>query len=341
MRNTSFRKACIAFILATTSHAAMVSASGSGYHVVRTFQIGGPGAWDYTTIDVAHHRLFVSHGVQVEVIDLVSGKTAGTISGTFGARGIAVASELGRGFIACNKTNSVLIFDLATLDKIGTVKTDERPDAIVYDSITGLILAFTHNKSATVIRAKDGVVIGRVPLAGSPEFAVADGRGKVYVSLQDTNEVAQLDPQKLHLDQRWAVKSCDAATSLGIDKKSRKLFVGCHNRTVAVIDADSGDTLQTLPIGPGVDGTVFDEQTNLVFVSSGGDGTLTVIHEDDNRKFAVTDVVQTQHSARTIALDPTTHRVYLPYAKSASTVVKSDEEEQFQSGTFAVLELGQ
>jgi DNA-binding beta-propeller fold protein YncE len=313
--------------------------SGSGYQVARTFFIGGPGGWDYTTVDPAHRRLYVSHGMQVEAIDLESGKTVGTISGTLGARGIAVAPELGRGFIACAKSNVVIIFDLTTLAKIATVKTDEKPDAIVYDTTSGLVLAFTHSKSATVIQAKDGAVKGSIGLAGSPEFAVTDGKGKVYVSLQDTNEVTQLDPQKLHLDQRWPVKSCQAATSLGIDRKSRRLFVGCHNLIVAVMDADTGQTLQTLPIGPGVDGTVFDDETQLVFVSSGADGTATILHEDDPNRFTAIDVVKTRHSARTIALDPATHRVYLPFAKASAAQTGKGGEEQFEEGTFAVLEL--
>jgi DNA-binding beta-propeller fold protein YncE len=321
------------------SVAAALVMGASGYRITRTFKIGGPGAWDYAIVDPAAQRLYVSHGMEVVAIDLASGKTVGNLAGTPGARGISLAPELGRGFIACNKTNSVMIFDLKTLASIGTVKTDEKPDALVYDPTTRLVLAFTHDKNANVFEAKDGSFNGRIALAGSPEFAVADGRGKVYVSLQDTNEVAQLDPQKLHLDQHWKVKSCEAATSLGIDRESRRLFVGCHNRTVAVIDADSGKTLQTLPIGPGVDGTVFDPGTQFVFVSSGGDGTATVIHENDANHFAVVDVIPTRHSARTVALDPTTHRVYLPFAKATSIPAKPGEEEKFEDGTFAVLEV--
>lgn len=311
----------------------------SGYRITRTFSVGGAGAWDYTTVDPVSHRLYVSHGTEVVAIDLGSGAPAGRIPGALGARGIAVAPELGRGFIACNKTNSVMMFDLKTLATIGTLKTDEKPDALVYDAATGLVLAFTHDKNANIFEAKNGSFKGRISLGGGPEFAVTDGKGKVYVSLQDTNEVARLDPRELHLDQRWPVRSCQAATSLGIDKHSRRLFVGCHNRTVAVVDADSGKTLQTLPIGPGVDGTVFDADTQLAFVSSGGDGTVTVIHESDRNHYTVLDVVATRHSARTIALDPTTHRIYLPFAKAASIPARKDEEEQFEEGTFAVLEV--
>lgn len=315
------------------------AAASSHYRVARVFQIGGAGAWDYATVDPDNHHLFVSHGTAVVAIDLASGKTIGTISPTLGARGVVVVPEIGRGFIACAKTNSVVVFDLKTLAPIGQVKTDEKPDALTYDPTTQLILAFTHNKSATVFDAKTGFVRGSIGLGGGPEFAVADGKGKIYVSLQDTNEVVQLDPGQLHWDRRWPVTSCEAATSLGIDKISRRLFVGCHNRTVVVMDADNGKVVDKLPIGPGVDGTVFDPDTHLAFVSSGGDGTATVIHENDPDHFGIVDVVKTRHSARTIALDSTTHRVYLPFAKAVEAPVKKGEEEQFEDGTFAVLEL--
>jgi DNA-binding beta-propeller fold protein YncE len=335
------QKVLLAIRVGTMGLASLCAAFGmgaSGYRITRTFPVGGAGAWDYTTVDPVSHRLYVSHGTEVVAIDLGSGRTTGTIPGALGARGVAVAPELGRGFIACNKTNSVMIFDLKTLARIGTLKTDERPDALVYDAATGLVLAFTHDKNANIFQAKNGSFKGRIRLGGGPEFAVTDGKGKVYVSLQDTNEVVQLDPPKLRLDHRWPVRSCEAATSLGIDKQSRRLFVGCHNRTVAVVDADIGKTLQTLPIGPGVDGTVFDADTQLAFVSSGGDGTVTVIHESDRNHYTVLDVVETHHSARTIALDPTTHRVYLPFAKAVS-IPAGKGEEQFEEGTFAVLEV--
>ena len=315
------------------------AAAANHYRIARVFQIGGPGAWDYTTVDPVNHRLYVSHGSAVVAVDLASGKTVGTISPTLGARGVVVVPELGRGYIACAKANLVLVFDLKTLAAIAQVKTDEKPDALTYDPTTQLILAFTHNKSATVFDARTGSVKGSIGLGGGPEFAVADGQGKVYVSLQDTNEAVQIDPSQLHLDQRWPVASCEAATSLGIDKASRRLFIGCHNRTVVVMNADNGKVLEKLPIGPGVDGTVFDPETQLAFVSSGGDGTATVIHENDPNHFSIVDVVKTRHSARTIALDSTTHRIYLPFAKAVDAPVRKGEEEQFEDGTFAVLEL--
>jgi DNA-binding beta-propeller fold protein YncE len=247
--------------------------------------------------------------------------------------------DLDRGFVACNKTNSVLVFDLKTLQVITTIKTEEKPDALVYEPATGLVVAFTHNKSANVFSARDGVMKGSIPLGGGPEYAVSDGFGKVYVSLQDTNEVIEIDPQKLKLEHRWPVTSCEAATSLGIDRKSRRLFIGCHNLDLAVMDADNGHVLQSLRIGPGVDGTTFDPDTGLLFVSSGGDGTATVIRENDANHFVTAQVVKTKLSARTIALDPVTHRIYLPYAKRLPVANKPGEEERFEDGSFSVLEL--
>jgi DNA-binding beta-propeller fold protein YncE len=288
-------------------------ATGNGYHIVRTFPLGGPASWDYTTVDPLHHRLFVSHGDAVDVLDLDSGKIAGKIPNTLGVRGIAVAPDLGRGFIACNHMDSVIVFDLSTLTTIGTWKTGNKPDDVTYDPSTGLLLSFNHDLTTTVFDAKNGTVRGTIPLGGGPEYAVPDGKGKLYVNLQNTNEVVQIDPQALKVDRRWQVQSCDAPTSLGIDPKSRRLFVGCHNRKLVVTDADSGEAVQTLPIGPGVDGTVFDADTSLIFTSSGGDGTMTVMHEEDANHFRVVAAVKTRQSARTIALDPNTHRLYLPF----------------------------
>jgi DNA-binding beta-propeller fold protein YncE len=288
-------------------------ATGRGYHIARTFPLGGPASWDYTTVDPLHHRLFVSHGDVVDVLNLDSGKTAGRIPNTLGVRGIALAPDLGRGFIACNHTDSVIVIDLETLATIETWKTGNKPDDVTYDASTGLLLSFNHDLTTTVFDAKNGTMKGTIPLGGGPEFAVPDGKGKLYVDLQDTNEVVQIDPQALTVDRRWPVKSCEAPTSLGIDPKSRRLFIGCHNLKLVVADADSGEAVQTLPIGPGVDGTVFDAETSLIFTSSGGDGTLTVMHEEDANHFTVVDAVKTRQSARTIALDPNTHRLYLPF----------------------------
>ena len=310
------------------------AAVSSAYHIARTFPLGGPSMWDYTTVDRSHHRLFVSHGDAVDVIDLDSGKITGKIQNTLGVRGIAVAPDLGRGFIACNHTDSVMVVDLGTLATIGIWKTGNKPDDVTYDESTGLVLTFNHDLTATVFDAKSGIGKGTIPLGGGPEFAVPDGAGNLYVNLQNTNEVVKIDPRALKVDRRWPVKSCDAPTSLGIDPKSRRLFIGCHNLKLVVTDADSGEAVQTLPIGPGVDGTVFDADTSLIFTSSGGDATMTVMQEDDANHFRVVETVKTRDNARTIALDPSTHRLYLPFPEPMAT-----PDAKGTTGTLAVIEI--
>jgi DNA-binding beta-propeller fold protein YncE len=314
-------------------------AEGSSYHVTRTFPLGQPASWDYTAVDPVHRRLLVSHGDVVDVLDLDSGKIAGRIPNTLGVRGIAVAPDLGRGFIACNHTDSVTVIDLSTLAAIGNWKTGHKPDDVAYDVSTGFVLSFNHDLTATVFDAKNGTVKGTIPLGGGPEYAVSDGKGKLYVNLQNTNEVVQVDPRTLKVDRRWPVKSCEAPTSLGIDPKSRRLFIGCHNLTLVVTDADSGETVQTLPIGPGVDGTVFDALTGFIFTSSGGDGTLTVVHEEDANHFTVVGVVKTFQGARTIALDPSTNKLYLPVPQAVSEFGDKAATETAPK-TLAVIEVG-
>jgi DNA-binding beta-propeller fold protein YncE len=303
-------------------------------HVARTFSLGSPASWDYTTVDPIHHRLFVSHGDTVDVIDLKNGKIAGQIPRTLGVRGIAVASDLGRVYIASNHTDSVIVIDSDSLALIGSWKTGSKPDDVTYDAATGSLLSFNHDASATVFDAKTGAIKGTIALGGSPEFAVPDGKGKLFVNLQDSNEVIEIAPQTLTVDHRWPVRGCEAPTSIGIDPKSRRLFIGCHNLTLAVANADSGEIIQLLPIGPGVDGTVFDSETNLIFTASGDSGTMAVMKEEDADHFKVVQVVKTGPKARTIALDPNTHKVYLPFLQ-----VPPVSDEKRETGKLGVVEI--
>jgi DNA-binding beta-propeller fold protein YncE len=298
------------------------------------FHIGGLGAWDYTSIDSVHHRLYVSHATEVDVIDLLSGKLVGAIPNTESARGIALVPGVGRGFIASYKKNALIVFDLRTLKLLPPIPTDARPDALTYDAVSGLLLAFTHNQTANVIRPADSKLVGRIPLKGSPEFAVPDGRGKVYVSLQDTNEIAQIDPGKLAFDHRWPTAPCTAPTSLAIDSHARRLFTGCHNLLLAILDADSGALIDSLPEGPGVDGTVFDPTTGIIFVSSGGSGQVFLYKGAGGKDYKLLQVVKSRLTGRTIALDPRTGRVYVPFAARP----ESGPDEGL-AGTFGVLEI--
>ena len=317
--------------------ALVVLAASSGYHAARTFAIGGAGGWDYSTVDAKAGRLYVSHGTEVDVIDLASGKVAGKVPDTKGVHGIAIAGGAGEGFISDGATDDVTVFDLKTLETKGHVKTGKKPDAIIYDDATGSVLAFNgESDSATVIDAKSGKAKGDIALGGGPEFAAADGKGKVYVNLEDKSEVLQIDPKTMTVDQRWPLKPCEEPSAMAMDLKTRRLFIGCRNQMMAVMNADTGAIVTTLPIGRGVDAGAFDPGTGFAFASC-GDGTTTVVHEDSADRFTVVEKLTTKVSARTMALDTKTHSIYLPFAKTEPA--PGGGRPKIVPNTFGVLEM--
>jgi len=288
----------------------------SGYHQVKKFALGGEGGWDYLTVDSATRRLYISRATRVMVVDEDSGAVVGEIADTQGVHGIALAPELGRGFTSNGRAATATIFDLKTLQTLGQVKTGTNPDAIVYDPASKRVFTFNGaSKDATAIDAASGNVAATVPLGGKPEFAVADGKGHIYVNIEDKNEVVALDSGKAQVLNHWPLAPCEEPTGLAMDIKHRRLFAGCGgNKLMVVVDADSGRVITTLPIGAGVDATAFDPETGLAF-SSNGEGTLTVIREESPDKFSLVENVATQRGARTMALDAKTHNVYLVTAE--------------------------
>jgi DNA-binding beta-propeller fold protein YncE len=279
------------------------------------------------------------------VVDADNYTVVGDIPGTDGVHGIALAPELGRGFTSNGRANAVTIFDLKTLKVLGTAPTGEGPDAIIYDPASKR--AFTFNGrggSATAIDAASGTPAGTITLGGRPEFAAADGQGHVYNNLEDKSELLQIDSQKLTITARWPLAPCDSPSGLAIDREHRRLFVGCHNQMMAIVDADSGKVLATPAIGQGVDANAFDPGTQLAF-SSNGDGTLTVVHEDSPDKFTSIASVPTQRGARTMALDLKTHRVILVTAEfgpaPAPTAAQPRPRPQAVPGSFTLLVVGQ
>ena len=305
----SFFAASIAFASAVAA-APQTPAASSGYHVVRKIPVAGSDGWDYLTVDSATGRLFISRGTHVQVLDLASGQLAGDIPNTQGVHGIALAPEFNRGFASDGRADSVTIFDLKTLATLGTAKTDQGPDSIIYDPATKRV--FTMNGragTATAIDAATGTVAGSVPLGGRPEFPAADGVGHVYVNLEDKSEVVQLDSQKLTVLNTWPVAPCQSPSGMAIDRDHRRIFIGCHNQLMAIMDADTGKIVATVPIGNGVDANRFDSGTQLAF-SSNGEGTLTVVKELTPDTYQVLDNVATQQGARTMDVDLTTHHVY-------------------------------
>ena len=303
-------------MLAFSALPASAAPPSEGYSVVKKIPIPGQGSWDYLTVDEGARRLYVSHGTQVEVIDVDALAIVGSIPKTLGVHGIAIASELGRGFVSDGKTSTVTIFDLKTLKPIAEVPTGQKPDAIIFDPATSRVFAFNGgSNSATAIDASSGKVAGTVDLGGGPEYAASDGNGFVYDNLEDESLVLKIDSRKLTVEQRWPTAPCASPSSMAIDRANRRLFLGCRSKVMAVMNADTGKVITTLPIGDHVDATAFDPETKLIF-NSNGEGTITVIRQDSPDKYAVVETVKTFPRAKTMALDQKTHRLFLSTAES-------------------------
>jgi DNA-binding beta-propeller fold protein YncE len=294
----------------------LLAAPSGGYSVIKKIPIPGTGSWDYLTVDEGARRLYVSHGTQVEVIDIDSLSLVGSIPNTPGVHGVAVAPELGRGFTSNGQASTVTIFDLKTLKPISDAPTGKKPDAIIYDSATSRVFAFNgSSNSATAIDAASGKVAGTVDLGGGPEFAAADGKGFVYDNLEDESLVLKINSRDLKVEQRWPSAPCASPSSMAMDRANRRLFLGCRSKVMAVVDADSGKVIMTLPIGDHVDATAYDQETKMIF-NSNGEGTITVIHQDSPDTYSVVETVKTLPRAKTMALDPKTHRLFLSTAEN-------------------------
>ncbi|HUD63852.1 MAG TPA: YncE family protein [Candidatus Sulfotelmatobacter sp.] len=317
---------CSAMIAVLSCALFAAPASSGGYSVIKKIPLPGTGSWDYLTVDEAARRLYVSHGTQVEVLDIDALTVVGSIPKTPGVHGVALAPETGRGFVSNGQANNVTIFDLKTLKPIADVAAGQKPDAIIFDPATARVFAFNGGShSATAIDAAAGKVAGTVDLGGGPEFAAADGKGYVYDNLEDESLVLKINASDLKVEQRWPTAPCSSPSSMAMDRANRRLFLGCRSKVMAVLNADTGKVITTLPIGDHVDATAFDTETRMVF-NSNGEGTVTVIHQDDPDKYSVVETVKTAPRAKTMALDPKTHRLFLSTA---------------ENGQFEVLVVGQ
>jgi YVTN family beta-propeller protein len=306
----------LALTVSSVTGLAAPTPPADGFSVTRKIPIPGQGSWDYLAVDEAARRLYVSHGTQVEVLDVDSGAIVGNIPNTMGVHGIAIAAEFGRGFVSNGQSSTVTIFDLKTLKPIADVPTGKKPDGIIYDPATKRVFAFNGGSdSATAIDAATGKVAGTVELKGGPEFAAADGQGFVFDNLEDESMVLKIDANKLTVDHRWPTAPCSSPSSMAIDRANRRLFLGCRSKVMAVMNADTGQVITTLPIGDHVDATAFDPDTKLIF-NSNGEGTVTVIHQDGPDKYSVIQTVKTLPRAKTMALDPKTHQLFLSTAES-------------------------
>ena len=334
--------AAAAMVLATSS-TVQAQAATPGYHVIHRINAGGEGGWDYVTVDPDGNRLFLSRGTHAMVIDLGRDSVIGDVPNTLGIHGVALAPELNRGFTSNGRDSSVTIFDYKTLAPIAVVKIPGRnPDAILYDPATKRVFTFNGGTSnATAIDATNGIVVGTVDLGGKPETAVSDG-GKVYANIEDKSEIAVFDPKTLAVLARWPLAPCEEPSGLAIDRVHQRLFAGCGNKTMAVVDMRTGKVVATPAVGSGVDAAGFDPGTQLAFTSN-GEGTITVVHEDTPDKYTVVETVPTQRGARTMAVNPKTHRLYTVTAEfgpaPAPTADRPRPRPPMIPGTFVVLEL--
>lgn len=343
MRGPSFPT--LLFLIGVPLLPAMAPAGDDApYRVVERWKPGGEGGWDYLSIDPEARRLYIARATRVQVMDLDRGTLVGEVSDTPGVHGVALAPELGKGFASNGRDSTVTVFDLKSLAAIGRIHLDARaPDAIVYDPVSRRVFATGHGSgTATAIDAASDRVVGTIPLGGTPEFAVVDDRGEVFVNLEDSSAVVGLDARSLRVQSRWALAPGQEPTGLAMDREHRRLFAGCHNERLIVLDADSGRVLAAPPIGRGVDATAFDPGNGRALASN-GDGTLTVVHEDSPDRFTVVGSAQTQRGARTMALDPKTHRVYLATADfgptPAATADNPHPRPAILPGSFVVLVL--
>jgi YVTN family beta-propeller protein len=288
----------------------------TAYNLLKEIQIGGEGGWDILTVDSPGHRLYLSHATKVVVIDLEKNAVAGEITDTPGVHGFVAAPDSGFGFSTNGKEDKISVVDLKTLKTISKLDSGKNPDALVYEPKRGEVYVFNHSgNSATVVDAKGAKVVATIPLGGSPEFAAVDSAaGRVYINIEDKSEVEVIDTAKHEVIAHWPLVPGEEPSGIALDAAHHRLFTTCHNKMMEMVDTESGKVVGSVPIGTGVDGAAFDDGTQLAFASC-GEGTTTIAKEEAPDKLTVVQTLKTERSARTIALDPATHRIYLPSAQ--------------------------
>lgn len=329
---------------------ALALASTGGYHLIKTYPFGAAEGstreyFDYIMVDSSARRVYVSHGTEIKVLNADSGALVGNITGLKQDHGVAVAAEFDRGFITDGAQGKVITFDLKTLKVTGEVKADKDADSIVYDPASKRVFAMNGDpNSSTVIDARTATVVGTIELGGGPEFAVADGKGTVFVNLEDKNQVVAIDSRTLKIKSRWPVVPAGGPTALAMDLQHRRLFsAGRNPQMLVVMDADSGKVIQSFPISAGVDAAAYDPETGLIFAST-REGMVHIFHEDSPDKFSEVETVKTQFGAKTMGLDTKTHNLFVDTADfgepPAPTAERPHPQRAAIPGTFRVLVYG-
>ena len=330
-------KRTIAVVIAALVLAAIPALGQKQFKVSERVKLGGDGGWDYLTYDQDGGRLFITRGSHVMVIDAKTLKLAGDIPDLSGIHGVALAPESNRGFVSNGGDNTVTIFDLKTLNKLDSVKVGERPDAILYDPFSKRVFTFNaRSHDSTAIDAASSKVAGTIPLGGKPEFPASDGQGKVYVNIEDKSQIAEIDVTRLAVLNTWSIAPCEEPSALAFDVKHHRLFAGCGNKMMAVVDSDSGKVVTTVPISDGVDAGRFNPNTQEVFMSC-GEGVLTIIHEDSPDKYTVRQNLATVSGARTMALDKANNVAYLVTAQRENKPAAPGQRPAMVPGSFELL----
>jgi len=288
----------------------LAATNGAGYRLTKKVTLGGEGGWDYFEVEPGTSRVFIPRGSHVLVVDS-EGKLVADIPGTHGAHAIAFAPELKRAFLSTDHSVTILDTDKLTVAGETKLPNGRDPDAVLYDKASRRVFTFNGNggNDATALDAKSGNIVGSIPLGGKPEFAQADGTGRIYVNVEDKSQIIAFDAKTLHALHTWPIAPCKEPSGLAIDVAHQRLFAGCHNQLMAVVDYTTGKVVGTVPIGKGVDANRFDPSSGLAFASC-GDGTITVAHQASPDKYSVVQTIETQRGARTMALDTTNHNVY-------------------------------
>jgi DNA-binding beta-propeller fold protein YncE len=325
--------------------AAAATPASLQYRITHRVALPGDEGWDDLTFEEeGGERLFISHGSEVLVVNTQTFKVVGTIADTPGVHGIALAPELGRGYVSAGRANKIVVFDLKSLARTAEIKsTGENPDAIIYDPFSARVFAFNgRGRNMTAIDAKTGTVVGTLPLDAKPEFAVSDGKGRIYVNLEDKNSLAAIDPKLLRVVSTWPLSGCEEPSGLALDTAGKRLFAGCDNKVMVALDATSGRILGSAPIGDGVDGARYDPALHLAFASC-GEGVLTVVKAETGTGGApeVVQSLATERGARTMTLDERGHRVFLVTANfgppPAATADHPHPRPPILPGTFRLL----
>jgi DNA-binding beta-propeller fold protein YncE len=329
-----------ASVVLSLSVLAIATPAVGAYRLLQTIPVPGDEGWDHPTVDSSARRLYVTHGTHVAVIDIDSGQIVGRIDNTPGVHFTVIDPELDRGFISVGKAARLTIFNTKTLSTIGEVKsTGENPGPTVFDPATKRVFTFNLNShNATVVDSKNGKVVGAFDLGGKPELAGTDANVNIFVNLVQKNVVLQIDARKMRAGKTWSVAPCEGPRTMAIDQKNARLFVGCSNRRMAILDSSNGRAVSSVPIGPGPDDSAYDPETRLIYTSN-GDGTVSVIQQESPDSYSLLETVKTAPGARNMALDQKTKRIFLPLSDRGLPSPTSPRGA-FIPGTFRVLVLG-